>query len=149
MKNLKIFCLSLNPSHKNVINKLGYIPVGLGDKLFSQGWLSDKTNDNISYKNKYYGEYTFHYWLWKNYKLDFDGWIGFCQYRKFWKKNLNNYNDNNFNNFNSLLLKEIPNDLNNYESIIGENLFVNQFRFSKFIKHNLRNMLLNPSFFFL
>ncbi len=148
MKNLKIFCLSLNPSHKNVINKLGYIPVGLGDKLFSQGWLSDKTNDNISYKNKYYGEYTFHYWLWKNYKLDFDGWIGFCQYRKFWKKNLNNYNDNNFNNFNSLLLKEIPNDLNNYESIIGENLFVNQFRFSKFIKHNLRNMLLNPSFFF-
>ena len=83
MSNLKIFCITLNPSHKSIIDKLGYTPVGLGDETFTQGWLDDKTDINIAYKNKFYGEYTFHYWLWKNNKLEFDGWIGFCQYRKF------------------------------------------------------------------
>ena len=48
-------------------------------------FLRDITGDNISNKNPFYGEYTFHYWLWKNKleKLD-EEWIGFCQYRKFW-----------------------------------------------------------------
>ena len=27
---------------------------------------NDKDGENISKKNPYYGEYTFHYWLWKN-----------------------------------------------------------------------------------
>jgi len=85
MRNLKMFCLSLNPSHYNFINNLGYTPVGLGEKDFSKEWFTDKSGDNISKKNRYYSECTFHYWLWKNYlnKLE-DGWIGFCQYRKFW-----------------------------------------------------------------
>ena len=148
MKNLQIFCLSLNPQHKKIISKLGYVPVGLGDKLFSDEWLSDKSENTIAYKNKYYGEYTFHYWLWKNQKIEFDGWIGFCQYRKFWKKNSDNYNDNNFETFDDILLKEIPADLNNFETIIGENFFVNQFRFSKFIKHNFKAMISKPSLLF-
>ena len=43
---------------------------------------------NISKKNPYYGEYTFHYWIWKNYLNHLgDSWIGFCQYRKFWSYN--------------------------------------------------------------
>jgi len=151
MKNLQIFCISLDPLHKSIIDELGYTPVGLGDKIFSSDWLSDKTKKNIAIKNKYYGEYTFHYWLWKNDKLNFDGWIGFCQYRKFWKKKLYNYNSNNLNNLNNLnniVLKEIPQHLNDYESILGENLFVNKFRFSKFIKHNFKTMLFEPSLFF-
>jgi hypothetical protein len=148
MKSLKIFCLSLNPSHKSIIDKLGYVPVGLGDESFSQGWLNDKTDINISPKNKFYGEYTFHYWLWRNNQLDFEGWIGFCQYRKFWKKNLDSYDDNNFDAFNNILLKEIPENLNKYESIIGEDMFINQFRLSKFIKHNLKTMALKPDLFF-
>ena len=148
MKNLKMFCLSLDPKHKYIIEKLGYIPVGLGKNIFPQGWLGDKTEENITEKNKYYGEYTFHYWLWKNKKLNFNGWIGFCQYRKFWKKNLNEFNENNFKTFNNILLKEIPEELNKYETIIGNNLFINQFKFSKFIKNNLRVMALDPSLFF-
>ena len=67
MKNLKMFCLSLEPSHLKFIQKLNYIPVGLGTKTFSNEWMTDKTGDNISKKNKNYGEYTFHYWIWKNY----------------------------------------------------------------------------------
>ena len=147
MKNLQIFCLTLNPLHKNIIDKLGYTSVGLGNNFFSKEWLSDKTGKNIAEKNQYYGEYTFHYWLWKNNKINFDGWIGFCQYRKFWKKNLDNYSDN-FKSFNNILLKEMPNDLTDYESVLGENFFVNQFRFSKFVKHNFKTMALNPSLFF-
>ena len=45
---------------------MDYIPVGLGDKNFDNNWFSDKIGKNISNKNKNYGEYSFHYWLWKN-----------------------------------------------------------------------------------
>ena len=148
MQNLKIYCISLNPLHLKLINKLGYIPVGLGDKKFSQEWIQDKAGNNIAIKNKYYGEYTFHYWLWKNNKLNSSGWIGFCQYRKFWKKDSINFNSNDLNDFNNILLKEVPKKFDKYESIIGENFYVNQFRLSKFIKHNFKTMLLDPSLFF-
>ena len=85
MKNLTMFCLTMNNNHLNIINKLGYIPVGLGKEIYSNEFLKDNTKKNISNKNPYYGEYTFHYWLWKNYLDEMnDGWIGFCQYRKFW-----------------------------------------------------------------
>jgi len=148
MNNLKIYCITLDPTHKNLIQKLGYVPVGLGEKNFNEGWLRDNTNDNIAFKNPYYGEYTFHYWLWKNKQINFDGWIGFCQYRKFWKNNLENHVIKDFESLNQVVLKEIPNKLQNFESILIENLFVNKFRLSKFIKHNFKLMLLNPILFF-
>ena len=34
MNNLKMFCLTLEPTHKEFIKQLGYIPVGLGEKKF-------------------------------------------------------------------------------------------------------------------
>mgnify|MGYP006099656979 FL=1 len=148
MKNLKIYCITLNPLHRELIEKLRYIPVGLGDKNFGQDWLQDCTEDNIAYKNPYYGEYTFHYWLWKNKKINFDGWIGFCQYRKFWKNKISNKSVTDFDSLNEITLKEIPKELEKFDSILLESQFVNQFRFSKFIKHNLKKMVLNPSLFF-
>ena len=148
MKNLQMYCISLNPDHLDLIKKLNYIPVGLGDKKFSEGWHRDKTDNNIADKNPYYGEYTFHYWLWKNNKINFDGWIGFCQYRKFWKKNTDKIKINDFLSLNNSILKEVSTDLMKYESIIGNTFFVNQFRLSKFIKHNFKTMFLNPALFF-
>ena len=70
------------------IKDLNYIPVGLGTNEFSNLWLKDDTKDNISKKNPFYGEYTFHYWLWKNMIDDIPEktWIGFCGYRYFWKQ---------------------------------------------------------------
>ena len=50
MKNLEMFCLTLEPSHLRFIKDLSYIPVGLGNKNFSNDWLSDKKGDNISKK---------------------------------------------------------------------------------------------------
>ena len=69
MSNISLFCITLNPDHEKLIKKLSYIPVGLGEKKFSQNCFTDKSGDEISKKNSFYGEYTFHYWLWKN-KLD-------------------------------------------------------------------------------
>ena len=119
MKNLKMFCISLEPKHYEFIKDLGYTPVGLGEKDFNQNWLSDKSEINISKKNKYYGEYTYHYWIWKNYLNQLgDEWIGFCQYRKFWSLNKYKTEDINFNSLSSQILKEIPNKFNEYESIL-------------------------------
>jgi hypothetical protein len=148
MNNLKIYCISVNPKHKNLIEKLNYIPVGLGNKDFGQNWLQDKSGDSISFKNPHYGEYTFHYWLWKNKKIHFEGWTGFCQYRKFWKKESGNKIINNFESLNSVILKEIPEELSKFDTILLENQYVNKFRLSKFAKHNLKTMLLNPSLIF-
>jgi len=148
MTNLKIFCITLDPLHLSLIKKIGYIPVGLGNKNFSNEWLQDKVGINITTKNPYYGEYTFHYWLWKNNKLDLNGWVGFCQYRKYWKEKLIKNNLKKINDLSEIVLKELPEDINKYESIIGEEIFVNQFRLSKFIKHNYKKILSNPSLLF-
>ena len=91
-----MFCITLDPNHYKFIKKLGYTPVGLGDKNFNDKWFTDKSGVNISEKNKNYAECTYHYWIWKNYinKLD-DQWVGFCGYRKFWSlKNLKSENIN-------------------------------------------------------
>tara|TARA_Y100000590_G_scaffold279362_1_gene313682 strand:+ start:169 stop:999 length:831 start_codon:yes stop_codon:yes gene_type:complete len=145
MKNLKMFCISLEPNHYNFIKKLGYIPVGLGDKDFNDDWFKDKLGNNISKKNKNYGEYTFHYWIWKNHldKLK-DEWIGFCQYRKFWSLEKYKKEDINFDSLTSQVLKEIPIRFNEYESILGEPIFINQFRSMKFVKKGLKFFVKRP-----
>ena len=91
MKSLMMYCLSLNNEDFEKIKTLGYEPVGLGDKYFSDNWIRDNEGENISYKNKYYGEYTFHYWFWKNKikEIDDKTWIGFCAYRRFWSQKIN------------------------------------------------------------
>ena len=149
MKNLNIYCLSLNPQHLNKIKELNYIPVGLGENSFSDEWLQDKTGKNISKKNMFYGEYTFHYWLWKNNlkKLNKDKWIGFCQYRKFWLVNKINH-ISTLDDLKKNILQKIPDSMDGYESILGESYFINKFRFSKFIKKNFKKMVTNPSLIF-
>ena len=143
-----MFCLALEPSHYEFIKKLGYIPVGLGEKKFDQNWFSDKSGTNISKKNKYYSEYTFHYWLWKNYLDssldDTNSWIGFCQYRKFWSLEKYKKEDINFDSLTSQVLKEIPIRFNEYESILGEPIFINQFRSMKFVKKGLKFFVKRP-----
>ena len=148
-KELSMFCITLNPNHLNIIKKLNYLPVGLGKKEFTSEWFKDVSGDNITDKNPFYGEYTFHYWLWKNNLNNIqDGWIGFCQYRKFWTKNKITTQDISLNDLDKHVLKKIPLNYDNYESILGEPFVINQFRFSKFVKHNFKKMLLNPSLFF-
>ncbi len=42
MTNLKMFCLSLDPKHLDLIKKLKYTPVGLGKNSFDNNWFTDK-----------------------------------------------------------------------------------------------------------
>ena len=93
MNRLTMFCLSMKSKHLNTIKEFNYLPVGLGNDNFSNDWLVDSKGENISIKNKYYGEYTFHYWFWKNVlpKIDDNQWIGFCGYRLFWGNKKKNY----------------------------------------------------------
>ena len=51
MKNLKMFCTSLEPRHYEFIKELGYIPAAVGEKNFQDGWLRDNSKENISKKN--------------------------------------------------------------------------------------------------
>ena len=112
MNNLRMFCLTMNSSHLNFINEIKYIPVGLGTENFPKEYFRDNTGINITKKNKYYGEYTFHYWLWKNYlDSNFDdtnNWIGFCQYRKFWSTRNDNLLPISIDELKPLILTEIP-----------------------------------------
>ena len=144
-----MYCLTTRDEDLEMIKSLGYLPVGLGENIKSKGFLRDNSNDNIFKKNDYYGEYTFHYWMWKNYldKLD-EEWIGFCQYRKFWTTTGYDLSKISFEDFQKVLLKEIPDNDDKYESIIGNQLYINQFKLTKFIKKDFISMIKNPSLFF-
>ena len=142
---MKMYCITINDSHYDIIKKINYIPVGLGEEIYRKEFLNDKSGDNISKKNPFYGEYTFHYWLWKNKVNNHENdWIGFCQYRKFWSLKDQNKKYNNLEQLKKDLLKEIPEEYKNFETILGEPLFINQLKLSKFLKKNLLKILKNP-----
>lgn len=154
MKNLKIFCMCLYDHHYKNLKKLNYTPVGLGSNRFNSNWLSDNTGDNISSKNRFYGEYTFYYWIWKNflpnYKENF--WLGFSGYRYHWaqNKNINSEKLNeviNEKNFYDFILKEPSKEWDNYDVILGEKLFVSNWKLSKIIKKGYKKFLKNPFVF--
>ena len=124
MKKAKIYCLCLEDNLLDNVKNLQYLPVGLGANNFSDGWLTDNSGENISNKNPYYGEYTFHYWLWKNHldNIPDDEWIGFCAYRRFWQ-NKNEKLQEKFQ-FQESILKNIPEEWENYQVILGDKISI-------------------------
>ena len=142
MNKLNMYCLCLNDDHYNIVKALKYIPVGLGNNKFSPEWLRDNDGNNISNKNSYYGEYTFHYWFWKNKidQIDDGTWIGFCAHRRFWlndKKIVHAPKKKDF-------LSSIPTEWENYDTILGQKIFINKMKMSKLIKHGLRSLIHYP-----
>ena len=142
-----MYCISLQNSHLDKIKKLNYIPVGLGTDKFDKEWTTDNTGTNISFKNRFYGENTFHYWLWKNQLKDcFDKtWVGFCHYRRFWVKDpkILDFTDLKMN-----IINKIPHEWDSYEVILGNEYFINKTKISKIIKHGKKQLLKNPLVFF-
>ena len=148
MKKLSMFCITSNNKHLDIIKKIGYIPVRTGEGKHPDGFFTDNTKKNISFKNPNYGEYSFHYWIWKNYLNELkESWIGFCQYRRFWSLD-QNLDVKDFEKFNRGIIKSIPEKYEKYDVILGNPMFVNQFRLSKFIKKNFKVFFRNPSLFF-
>ena len=56
------------------------IQTGAANKTPWPGYLRDDVGDNISSKNRYFGELTGLYWVWKN---TTDEKVGWCHYRRF------------------------------------------------------------------
>jgi len=151
MTKLKMYCMCLYNNHLNNVKKLNYLPVGLGTNKFNNEWIRDNIGDNISSKNKYYGEYTFYYWFWKNVlpTIDDGTWIGFCGYRYHWSNQNNKKSDEitklvNNSNFQSFILQKIPIEWNKYNVILGEEFFVNKWKLMKIVKKGFRILLKYP-----
>ena len=148
MDNLKIYCLCIHDELLEKVKKLNYIPVALGENDYQKGWIRDNIGKNISHKNKYYGEYSFHYWLWKN-KMDIfnnNDWVGFCAYRRFW---LNNQEILDVDlPFKEKILKEVPKIWNNYDVILAKKIFMNNIKPIKIIKYGKLALLKNPKSLF-
>ena len=143
MLNASIYCLCLHNKVFSIVKKLNYIPVGLGNDSFSNEWLRDNTLENISYKNRNYSEYTFHYWYWKNMlpKMKENHWVGFCAYREYWG-NTKKINENS--NVEDVVLTEIPKEWEKLDTVIGEHKYINDLKFSKLVKHGLYALARNP-----
>jgi hypothetical protein len=147
MDNLKIYCMCLQNTNLEIIKNLNYIPVGLKNNDFSKEWLRDNTKENISKKNPFYGEYTFHYWLWKNNFLNhnFEEWIGFCTYRRFWSKS--KPKKKHFNLIDNVINK-VPDEWKEYDSVLVEPIYINITKLSKILKHGKKQVIKNPFIFF-
>ena len=151
MTKLKMYCMCLYNNHLNNVKKLNYLPVGLGTNKFNNEWIRDNIGNNISLKNKYYGEYTFYYWFWKNVlpTIDDGTWIGFCGHRYHWSNQNNKKSDEitklvNNSNFQSFILQKIPIEWNKYNVILGEKFFVNKWKLMKIVKKGFRILLKYP-----
>jgi hypothetical protein len=147
MESLKMYCFSLSNTNLEKIKKMNYTPVGLGKNKFDNNWLTDNSDINISFKNSWYGENTFYYWLWKN-NLDKNfntDWIGFCHYRRFWV-----YKDKDIEteDFHNSYIKDVPREWKNYDVVLRDEVYVNGTKFSKVLKHGKRQLLKNPFVFF-
>lgn len=145
MYKAKMYCLCLKDNHLSKVKKLNYSPVGLGPENFSEEWIRDKNGLNISNKNNYYGEYTFHYWLWKNKlkEIEDNTWIGFCTYRRFWRnKNLKS------EKFQDQILKEIPKEWHKYDVILADKIDLTNVKWIKVLKYGKKAFLNNPKSIF-
>ena len=143
--NLKIFCCAIN--YHRIIDKLPnyIIPLGLGKSNYPKTWLTEKEGNNIFEKNKYFGEATGIYWVWKNYLKNFEtnDWIGFCQYRRLWLNDI--FEEKQKNNFSSLysnLLKTENKIFKNVDTVLLQKTFLkNESLLDQFDKIYGKNIL--------
>lgn len=137
-----MYCLSLHDNHFENLKKINYIPVGLGSENFRKNWTRDNSGNNISHKNQFYAEYTFHYWFWKNLLEDISdkNWIGFCAYRRYWANN-DYLNHNQLNkiitnqNFKKYVLRKINKSWSDYETLLVEKIPLKKIKIMKIIKN--------------
>ena len=132
MKNLNIYCITIYDEHIQLIKDFDYLPVGLGNKIQSKYFIRDNTKIQMSKKNPYYGEYTFHYWIWKNYLNEIKtNWVGFCQYRKFFAEKELSEKNIKFEQFKQSIIHEIDISDKSYDCILGNKFSVQNYKLSK------------------
>ena len=147
MKKLDIFCFTHIASTK--LEKIGYKMGGIKKKDFPENYLTCDDEKNIIKKEKYYSEYVFHYWFWKNkLKLYSNGdWIGFCQKRRFWLQKKLTDKPTNLNDLSKSVLKEIPEEWENYDSVIQPPMSLKEKKMVM-LKRGFKSLVKDPSIFF-
>lgn len=115
---------------------------------YPTNWNKDNEGINISKKNKNFGTLTSHYWFWKNKMTthDFNDWIGFNHYRRFWVKNLN-VDEINLKNLSKNILREVD-EQENYNVFLPSKIHLPKIKLSKLLKKGFRNYIKNPSLLF-
>ncbi len=144
MAKIEIYCVT-NVKLKH-LEQLNLNLAAVGNKKFSERYISSLQGKNIQTKEKNYSELTFHYWFWKNQlnSCNDNDWIGFCQKRRFWLSS----KDVNLNeNISNILLKKIPNEWEKYESVLCEPVQLGT-KLTKLLKRGWRNVLEKPSLLF-
>ena len=146
---MKIYCISIYDENYDFFKSNNLTPVGIGRKKFNKKWLSDNGKENISFKNDNFGEYTFHYSLWKNELLDKSlNWTGFCTYRRFWVKK-NCKPPKTLTDLKENLLKKVPNEWEDYDVVLPEPLKIGKLKVMKLFKNNFKQLIKKPSLLFI
>ena len=145
---MKIYCISIYNENYDFFKSNNLIPVGIGRKSFNDNWLNDNGKDNISSKNDNFGEYTFHYNLWKNgFLKENDNWTGFCTYRRFWVKK-NSKSPKTFSDLKDILLTQVPKEWEDYDVVLPESLKLGKLKLMKIIKNDFKQLLKKPTLMF-
>ncbi|MDA7831914.1 DUF4422 domain-containing protein [Candidatus Pelagibacter sp.] len=143
---MNIFCVT--NTELDYLEKLPVKLAGVGNKKFSNKYITCLKGKNIQQKEKNYSELTFHYWFWKN-KLklyDSSSWIGFCQKRRFWMKSSKKISS--FKDLKNNIIVKSPAKWKNFDSIICKSIRVDQTKKMKLIKRGWKNIIGNPKIFF-
>ena len=147
MEKIKIYCVTNKPV--SFLNESKYNLAWVGKEESPENYLKCDTQDNIFYKEKYYSELTFHYWYWKNllkFEKD-DCWIGFCQKRRYWIKEIISKKVDS-SNLNEYLLTNCEKEWKNFDSLICNPIQISGAKKIKLIKRGWRNILERPNILF-
>ena len=137
---IKIFCIYHKPYHLFSSDAVEPIQTGCAEATEDLKILRDDEGDNISHKNKNYGELSAWYWVWKNYlpkhpEIDY---VGFCHYRRFLnftpKKYKSNWNKVYFETFSKAFKKYY--NLKNIRQFLNADIILP--KITKFRKVTLR-----------
>ena len=149
INNLEIFCVT--NKHLKFLEKIDYNLAAVGKDKFPPKYIKCDTGENIFYKEENYSELTFHYWFWKNrldqYK-DRNSWIGFCQKRRFWLQKNENISNLSLNVISSKLLKTVPDEWKNRDSVICKPIDLTGPKKIKVLKKGWKNFIKDPTILF-
>ena len=72
-----------------------------------------------------------------------NSWFGFCAYRRFWTNSLNKTEIKSKKDF----LHSIPKEWDDYDVILGQNIYMDRWTIMKILKHGFKSFVLNPKYF--
>lgn len=148
---MKIYCIT--HEKMDFIEYLNLIPAGVGNRKFPSNYLDEKDGENISFKNRNYGEISFHYWFWKNRlnKCNPNEWFAICQYRRFFVtekiEEIKN-KEIDLDYLKTKLIYKPKAEWKNFDVILCEPINLEIKKKMKLFKRGFKSLMADPSIFF-